>query len=70
MNLNLQQLFGANVVEVSIPIRDLMNLNPDTLLIFNRLQVVSIPIRDLMNLNPIVAPIEAFGVLFQSLLGI
>jgi len=36
---------------VSIPIRDLMNLNPMALEIMEIDSLVSIPIRDLMNLN-------------------
>jgi len=42
----------SNLRLVSIPIRDLMNLNHflELLLVLNHF--VSIPIRDLMNLNP------------------
>jgi len=38
---------------VSIPIRDLMNLNRDECGLSNGGLSVSIPIRDLMNLNPL-----------------
>jgi len=56
---------------VSIPIRDLMNLNLDALPGRPKGRAVSIPIRDLMNLNLRLYSIasQASGS-FQSLLGI
>jgi len=53
MNLNpLAAFFKGKVIDsVSIPIRDLMNLNPHFYTRPRRLINVSIPIRDLMNLN-------------------
>jgi len=52
MNLNLVAVFHLLIlVVVSIPIRDLMNLNPSSFSTYSRARRVSIPIRDLMNLN-------------------
>jgi len=53
MNLNLQSVVTTTSNNlVSIPIRDLMNLNQKQLQRLNVITHVSIPIRDLMNLNP------------------
>jgi len=53
MNLNLyHNISKGKPCPVSIPIRDLMNLNRFRPPIFVPLFYVSIPIRDLMNLNP------------------
>jgi len=51
MNLNHQAGDLSFVLEVSIPIRDLMNLNLTSVIGVPSLWTVSIPIRDLMNLN-------------------
>jgi len=52
MNLNrFQDGLGRENFRVSIPIRDLMNLNPVGLCLNQVGKIVSIPIRDLMNLN-------------------
>jgi len=54
MNLNpytCYVVYTTSYTIVSIPIRDLMNLNPYDLPIANFFCTVSIPIRDLMNLN-------------------
>jgi len=56
---------------VSIPIRDLMNLNLNYRQPIDLQRRVSIPIRDLMNLNPTKKyPYGSKGISFQSLLGI
>jgi len=58
-------------MRVSIPIRDLMNLNPYTdNQAIGAVQYVSIPIRDLMNLNLSGNKSAAILSAFQSLLGI
>jgi len=51
MNLELLSPLGRSLtLPVSIPIRDLMNLEPDAVKEYCRI-LVSIPIRDLMNLE-------------------
>jgi len=55
---------------VSIPIRDLMNLNHTETLGMRGFKEVSIPIRDLMNLNLLLFFMLIFYAAFQSLLGI
>jgi len=71
MNLNrIVKFMPKHTRIVSIPIRDLMNLNPlhdEPGLIWFQ---VSIPIRDLMNLNLTSVPFALPTFLFQSLLGI
>jgi len=53
MNLNPIKVPPAALVRmVSIPIRDLMNLNLCIFFCASAIIFVSIPIRDLMNLNP------------------
>jgi len=58
MNLNLKRSRWRQIAfpRVSIPIRDLMNLNQDDPDYDEVDQAVSIPIRDLMNLNPLCSP--------------
>jgi len=72
MNLNrLFRFVSRYFYSVSIPIRDLMNLNRFRAIATSHyLLNVSIPIRDLMNLN--LSPRLAYflAILFQSLLGI
>jgi len=52
MNLNPRiNHKSASIRQVSIPIRDLMNLNQQKYQCMPALEAVSIPIRDLMNLN-------------------
>jgi len=53
MNLNPKRSrHNDKLSPVSIPIRDLMNLNLITVQFRRQKTDVSIPIRDLMNLNP------------------
>jgi len=71
MNLNhLIALLYSCKIFVSIPIRDLMNLNRYYLPPKSLKLSVSIPIRDLMNLNPTQRLQMQLANQFQSLLGI